>query len=59
MASSAVVLIAVGDVGGAHNALAVGNAGPPTAASRAARTLADGLRLALALLGVELKSPAS
>ena len=42
-AAAAVVLIAVGDVSGARNALAVDNAGPPTAASRGARTLADGL----------------
>ena len=42
-AAAAVVLTAVGDVGGARTALAVDNAGPPTAASRAARTLADGL----------------
>ena len=42
-AAAAIVLTAVGDVGGARNALAVQNAGPPTAASRAGRTLADGL----------------
>ncbi len=42
-AAAAVVLTAVGDAGGARTALAVDNAGPPTAASRAARTLADGL----------------
>ena len=42
-AAAAVVLTAVGDMSGARNALAVDNPGPPTAASRAARTLADGL----------------
>lgn len=42
-AAAAVVLIAVGEVGSARTALAVDNTGPPTAASRAARTLADGL----------------
>ena len=42
-AAAAVVLTAVGDAGGARTALAVDNAGPPTAAARAARSLADGL----------------
>lgn len=42
-AAAAVVLTAIGDAGGARTALAVVNTGPPTAASRAARTLADGL----------------
>ncbi|MCI4673757.1 isoniazid response ATPase/transcriptional regulator IniR [Candidatus Mycolicibacterium alkanivorans] len=46
-AAAAIVLTGVGDVAGACNALAVENAGPPTAAARAARTLADGLLLTI------------
>ncbi|HTY28815.1 MAG TPA: isoniazid response ATPase/transcriptional regulator IniR, partial [Mycobacterium sp.] len=42
-AAAAVVLVGVGDVAGARGTLNVENAGPPTAASRAARTLAEGL----------------
>ncbi|MFN8032813.1 MAG: isoniazid response ATPase/transcriptional regulator IniR [Mycobacterium sp.] len=42
-AASAVVLAGVGDLPGAQAALSVENAGPPTAAARAARTLAEGL----------------
>lgn len=42
-AAAAIVLTSVGDVQGANAALAAEVAGPPTAASRGARTLADGL----------------
>ncbi|MGY4710945.1 isoniazid response ATPase/transcriptional regulator IniR [Mycolicibacterium sp. CBM1] len=42
-AAGAIVLIATGDLPGAERALTADSAGPPTAASRAARSLADGL----------------
>jgi DNA-binding CsgD family transcriptional regulator len=42
-AAAAIVLTATGDAAGAERALAVDSAGPPTAASRAARSLAEGL----------------
>ncbi|WP_207569461.1 isoniazid response ATPase/transcriptional regulator IniR [Mycolicibacterium rhodesiae] len=42
-AAAAIVLTATGDAAAAERALAVPSAGPPTAASRAARTLAEGL----------------
>ncbi|AKK25791.1 isoniazid response ATPase/transcriptional regulator IniR [Mycobacterium sp. EPa45] len=42
-AAAAIVLTATGDRAAAERALAVQSAGPPTAASRAARTLAEGL----------------
>ncbi|WP_431235671.1 isoniazid response ATPase/transcriptional regulator IniR [Mycolicibacterium psychrotolerans] len=42
-AAAAIVLAGTGDAAGAERALAVPSAGPPTAASRAARTLAEGL----------------
>ncbi|AQT78388.1 helix-turn-helix transcriptional regulator [Mycolicibacterium litorale] len=42
-AAGAIVLIGTGDLAGAERALAPDGAGPPTAASRAARSLADGL----------------
>jgi DNA-binding NarL/FixJ family response regulator len=42
-AAAAIVLTATGDAAGAERALAVESAGPPTAASRAARSLAEGL----------------
>jgi DNA-binding NarL/FixJ family response regulator len=42
-AAAAIVLTATGDAAAAERALAVDSAGPPTAASRAARSLAEGL----------------
>ncbi|WP_370508916.1 isoniazid response ATPase/transcriptional regulator IniR [Mycobacterium sp. SA01] len=42
-AAATIVLTGAGDAAGAERALAVPSAGPPTAASRAARTLAEGL----------------
>ncbi len=42
-AAGAIVLTATGDAAAAERALAAESAGPPTAASRAARSLADGL----------------
>ena len=42
-AAAAIVLTATGDAAAAERALAVESAGPPTAASRAARSLAEGL----------------
>ncbi|SBS77811.1 Regulatory protein LuxR [uncultured Mycobacterium sp.] len=42
-AAAAIVLTATGDAAGAERALAVDSAGPPTAAARAARSLAEGL----------------
>lgn len=42
-AAAAIVLTATGDADAAEHALAVQNTGPPTAASRAARSLAEGL----------------
>jgi DNA-binding NarL/FixJ family response regulator len=42
-AAAAIVLTATGDAATAERALSVQSAGPPTAASRAARTLAEGL----------------
>ncbi|BBY63473.1 LuxR family transcriptional regulator [Mycolicibacterium helvum] len=42
-AAAAIALTATGDAAAAERALAVDSAGPPTAASRAARSLAEGL----------------
>ncbi|WP_099249373.1 isoniazid response ATPase/transcriptional regulator IniR, partial [Mycobacterium sp. shizuoka-1] len=42
-AAAAIVLTAAGDAAAAQRALATENAGPPTSAARAARSLADGL----------------
>ncbi|OYN81273.1 isoniazid response ATPase/transcriptional regulator IniR [Mycolicibacterium sphagni] len=42
-AAAAIVLVAAGDAAAAERALAVDSLGPPTAASRAARSLAEGL----------------
>lgn len=46
-AAAAVASIGTGDAVAARAALATGNGGPPTAAARAARSLADGLLLTL------------
>jgi len=46
-ASGAVVLLGAGDVTAARTALAAQDAGPPTTAARAARSLAEGLLLTL------------
>ncbi len=46
-AAGAVVSIAAGDLSAARTALSVESGGPPTSTARAARSLADGLRMSL------------